>query len=220
MSQACRVLGVPVISGNVSLYNETAGRPIYPTPVVGALGVLNDVSKHVTPGFKAEGDLVYLIGPWATGPEALAGSEYLSICHEIVAGRPAIDLDLEARVQVACLEAIDRGLIRSAHDCSDGGLAVALAECCIIGGLGLDTGHLLTRERPDALLFGETPSRIVVSVAPDHALDLETVLRDVSFTRLGQVGGDGLRMDSWLHIGISQLKDAWELGLEQARSFG
>lgn len=218
MSEACRVLGVPVISGNVSLYNETAGRPIYPTPVVGALGILHDVSRHVTPGFKAEGDLVYLIGPWASSAEALAGGEYLAACHGLVAGRPSIDLDLEARVQAAVLDAMDRGLVRSAHDCADGGLAVALAECCIMGGLGVNAPALPEAERIDALLFGETPSRIVVSVSPQHALELETVLQGVPFARTGEVADDRLALGSSLDVSVADLQDAWEHGLERAQS--
>src|SRR5439155_25865970 len=122
----CLYLSTPVISANVSLYIESETGAVYPTPVVGLVGVLEDVRRHVTPGFKAAGDLVALAGG---GPEdGLAGSEYLERFHNQVAGRPTIDLDLEKRLHTFTLAAIEAGLVRSAHDCSLGGLAVALAR--------------------------------------------------------------------------------------------
>ncbi len=232
MAEACRVLKIPVISGNVSLYNETAGHAIYPTPVVGALGILEDVARHITPGFKTEGDFVYLIGPLGDHAGSLAGSEYLAACHDLVAGKPAIDLDMEARVQVACLEAMERGLIRSAHDCSHGGLAVALAECCVMArealpepqetstaGLGFVAAPWPQPTRVDALLFGEASSRIVLTVRPENTGALEAVLRGVPvpFTPLGVVGGDRLVAGPWIDIPVADLEEAWSYGLEWAQ---
>ena len=168
MAEACKSLSMPVISGNVSLYNESRGEAIYPTPIVGAVGLLENIERRCTPGFKAAGDLVFLLGDPTQDTAGLGGSEYLELLHGRVEGRPAIDLELERRVQHACLRAIAEGKLRSAHDCSDGGLAVALAECAIIGGLGL-AGDWPVDGSTEAALFGEAPSRIVVSVAVEDA---------------------------------------------------
>ena len=232
MSAVCQRLRVPVISGNVSLYNESAGQAIYPTPVVGMLGLLDDIDQHVTMGFKAAGDLVYLLGVDLHGGDgaraqalrpgsgqALAGSEYLAHLHGLVAGRPELDLELEVNVQRLCLDAIQAGWVRSAHDCSDGGLAVALAECCIAGNLGLEAREIpAAGGRVDSLLFGEQQSRIVVSVAPEHGPDLEQRARaaGVPITRLGAVAGERMMLGAIIDLPISQLAEAWEHGLERA----
>ena len=128
MARACRAFDIPVISGNVSLYNETRGEAVYPTPVVGMVGLIEDIERRCSSAFREDGDAVFLIGSWEEG--RLDGSEYLELRHGLVRGKPAIDLDLEKRVQRCCLDAIRRGIIKSAHDCSEGGLAVALAEFC------------------------------------------------------------------------------------------
>src|SRR6185369_9324502 len=122
------------VSGNVSLYNETAGRPVYPTPVIGMLGLLEDVTKHLSAAFGPPGRAVYLLGGAVEQPAAsLAGSEYLEAEHGRVAGLPAVDLAAEYRLQRLILRAHSEGLIAGAHDCSDGGLAVTLAECAVLG---------------------------------------------------------------------------------------
>ncbi len=203
MAEACRVLGVPVVSGNVSLYNETQGRAIYPTPVVGALGLLEDVQLHTTSAFKSPGELVVLLGASEVRGRArdLAGSEYLELIHSKVAGRPAIDLELERRVQQLCRRAIQEGIVTSAHDCSDGGLAVALVEACIAGGPdsafakgGLGgisrvgfSGDFRVRGRWDAALFGEAQSRVIVSLPPERLSDLAKLSTElgVPLTSLG-----------------------------------
>ena len=174
MAQACRALGVPVVSGNVSLYNETHGQAVYPTPVVGALGLLEDVRLHVTSDFKQPDEVVILLGAADVRgrPRDLSGSEYLELIHDVVAGRPTIDLRLEARVQLLCRRAIVEELVSSAHDCSDGGLAVALAESCIAGGVGF-RGTFDVRGRWDAALFGEAQSRVVVSLRRESLPMLE-----------------------------------------------
>ena len=136
MAAACRALNTPVISGNVSLYNEIKGKAIYPTPVVGMVGLIEDIDRHCTSGFKDNGDLVFLLG--GDDGDGLGGSEYLELVHGVVAGRPVIDLDAgEEERNSVVLSLIRSGVIKSAHDCSDGGLAVALAECCIMGGIGI-----------------------------------------------------------------------------------
>ena len=167
MARACRALGVPVVSGNVSLYNETRDQAVYPTPVVGGLGLLEDAALHTRSSFPEEGLAVALLGRADLRARAsdLAGSEYLQAVHGLVAGRPAVDLGLERRVQTLCRRLIAEGIALSAHDCSDGGLAVALAESCVQGGVGFVAGAVLP-PRWDAALFGEGQSRIVVSLHP------------------------------------------------------
>lgn len=196
MIAACTALGTPVTGGNVSFYNETDGQPIDPTPVIGMLGVLDDVKTRCTSGFQAAGDAIIAIGPLAG---ELAASEYLARIHGQVAGRPApVDLTLESSVEKTCIAGIRSGLIVSAHDCSEGGLAVALAEAAFAGadaarGATLDL-PLAAVERTDALLFGEAPSRIIVSCRPERADELCALAsrHGVPAQRLGTVGGDRL----------------------------
>ncbi len=167
IAEACLQLGTPVVSGNVSLYNEAGGRPVYPTPIIGMLGLLDDVSHHLRAGFEGPDCQVVLLGAGLEQPAAtLGGSEYLEAEHGRVAGMPAIDLALEQRLHQLVLRAHAEGLLLSAHDCSEGGLAVALAEGCILGGFGLDGAPDLPG-RLDAALFGEAQSRIVVTIAAD-----------------------------------------------------
>ena len=219
MARACRMLGVPVISGNVSLYNESRGQAIFPTPVVGGLGLLEDMHRHVTSAFPEEGLAVALLGDNRSRARAsdLAGSEYMTVVHGEIRGRPAIDLDLENRLQQLCRRAIAEGLIVSAHDCSDGGLAVALAESCIQGGVGFRGQHELPR-RWDAALFGERQSRIVVSLdeAGWPALEQLAVERRVPAIRLGATEGDKFRLGHDIDLPLQEIARAWQHGLEQA----
>ncbi|MSQ40613.1 MAG: phosphoribosylformylglycinamidine synthase subunit PurL [Dehalococcoidia bacterium] len=218
MSEACRVLGVPVISGNVSLYNETRGEAVYPTPVVGALGLLENVTRHATAAFKREGDVVVLLGADQVDGDAayLGGSEYLEVLHGLVAGRPSLDLGLETRVQRACLRLVQEGVVRSAHDCSDGGLAVALAESAMLDGLGFH-GDFQVGGRWDAALFGEAQSRIVVSLAFERVVDLERIAREegVPWARLGVVDGSSFTLAGLLDLPVEEIARAWRGGLEE-----
>ena len=231
MARACRALGVPVVSGNVSLYNESQGTAIYPTPVVGGLGLLGDVGRHCGAGFPADGLEVVMLGADRLTARAsdLGASEYLSAVHGMVRGRPRIDLGLERRVQQLCRQLISDGVARSAHDCSDGGLAVALAECCIlgdgrIGGAGSvgfvgddGLGKNLPR-RWDAALFGEAPSRIIVSVEPDSRADLlaTATAMGVPAMPLGRTGGQRLEIGGLVGMTVEKLADAWYGGLNDA----
>ena len=191
MADACRALGVPVVSGNVSLYNETQGEAVYPTPVVGAVGLLDDARNALGAAFAREGDAVLMLGASSADDGALAGSEYLAVEHGTVAGRPAIDLDAEARLQRLLVALAQERLLSSAHDCSDGGLAVALAESAVLGGVGFTGAGDLPDGRWDAAFFGETPSRAVVSCAEANVARVEAVAREagVPCARLGAVGG-------------------------------
>ena len=219
IAEACRVLEVPVVSGNVSLYNESRGQAVFPTPVVGGLGLLEDAGKATRSAFAGDGLVVALLGA-DTGEidsSDLAGTEYLQCIHGRVEGSPKIDIGLEKRVQQACRRAIDQALIASAHDCSEGGLAVALAECSIQRGIGF-TGDFPVSGRWDAALFGERQSRIIVSLPEgqwDALASLTSSLR-VPVVRLGYTGGDRFRLNGNVDLPVSQISDVWNNGLEAA----
>ncbi|TYP58515.1 phosphoribosylformylglycinamidine synthase subunit PurL [Thermosediminibacter litoriperuensis] len=186
ISDAAKALGTPVISGNVSFYNETKERAVFPTPVVGMVGLLEDVERHCTMAFKKEGDVVVLLG---LNTDELGASEYLKQIFGIQGGRPPrVELEREKRVQQCCLKAIELGLLSSAHDISEGGLAVALAESCIAGGLGFK-GEIHTGFRADALLFGEGQSRIIASLPQKNLSTLIELAEElgVEITVLGFV---------------------------------
>ena len=231
MALASETLDAPVVSGNVSLFNETQGQAVNPTPVVGALGLLDDAAIAVGAGFPSEGLAVLLLGPGigTAGSQDLAGSEYLSVMQGLTAGQPQIDLALERRVQETCREAVKQGLALSAHDCSDGGLAVALAESCILGGTGFRfQGSLSEFSRWDAALFGEKQSRIVVSVQRErmHLLEDLAFANGTPASLLGFTGGlslqigsrdeDGAETGYGMDVPVSQLAAVWTQALEAA----
>jgi phosphoribosylformylglycinamidine synthase subunit PurL len=215
MRDTCIALKVPVVSGNVSFYNETDGVPIYPTPTVGMVGLLDKVEQVVTPWFKSAGDVVVLLGRTR---EELGGSEYLKVVHGLVKGTPPwIDLRLEQAVQSCCVEAINKGLLRSAHDISDGGLAVALAECCVSGpdkplGVRIERREMI---RADAFLFSESQSRVVVSVEEKNLGQLRELAaaRNVPMQIIGAVGGTRLVIQPLLHVPVEELRTIWSMGL-------
>lgn len=212
LSDACKAWSIPVISGNVSFYNESFGQPIYPTPTVGVVGLLDDIEVRCTSNFKDTGDVVVLVGQ--TKAE-LGGSEYLKVAFETVAGAPpALDLELEAAIQAAVREAIRARLLRSAHDCSEGGIAVALAECCIAGGIGASV-RLEDALVPVASLFSESQSRIVVSVAENDTEALLDLLdrHEVPHSVLGTVGGQTLRIEGLVEAGVAEICDVFENAL-------
>jgi phosphoribosylformylglycinamidine synthase subunit PurL len=181
MAEACEALGLPVVSGNVSLYNEHTGRPIYPTPVVGVVGVLEDAAQAVGHAFRVPGDAVLLVGD---GRLAVDGSAYQKVVLGEVAGRiPPPDLVNERRLHAFLADAAERGLLRSAHDVSSGGLAVCLAESAIAGGIGVDA--------PDApALFDEGEGMAVVSTPPEHVAALVALSSTLPIVRIGTVGGE------------------------------
>ncbi len=233
MTEACLALDTPVTGGNVSFYNETEGEAVYPTPVIGMLGVLEDLDKHLSPGFKSAGDTVAILGTvWGDG-RSLAGSEYLDrVCGQVAGNPREPDLALERGLVDVLVEGASRGLLKSAQDLSEGGLAVALAECCIHGadaargatvsvkaiGCGGNPDH-----RPDAVLFGEGNSAVVVSFSPAQGQALKDLCarHSVPFSVLGQVGGDRLSVQDCLGGEIvgascSELIDAWQNGIPRA----
>jgi phosphoribosylformylglycinamidine synthase II len=205
MAEACRALELPVVSGNVSLYNDTSGSSIYPSPVVGMVGVLDDIDKRVSAGFKEEGDVVVLLG--RTGDD-LGGSEYQKLFGGRVAGRPPqLDIAIERRAHEAVLDAADERLLRSAHDLSDGGLAVAVAESALLGSIGVRCEGLDTST---VSLFSESQSRFLVSCAARAVDALESIARrhQVPFQRLGMVGGDQLVLGE-IAVPLSEARTAW-----------
>jgi len=231
ISEACRVYGTPVTGGNVSFYNESPAGAVDPTPVIGMLGVIDD-PKHVTTQWfgrkdegrrdegrrskDEEGDVILLLGEICetTPVLGLGGSEYLKRIHGLKTGRPpAVNLAVAKRVSDFTLEIIRRGWVKSAHDCSEGGLAVALAECCISNGEAMVGARIdLTRcsGRLDALLFGETQSRIVVSCAKENVERIRN--GSVPVTILGATGGSTLKIETSrdkLSWEIDRLRDAW-----------
>jgi phosphoribosylformylglycinamidine synthase II len=232
MAEACLAFDTPVISGNVSFYNETEGRGILPTPVIGMVGLLEEVSRVIQPGFKSEGDLIALLG--TTGDD-LSISEYAATVEgrtteEMCArGRvPALSLDLEKRVQEACLKAAAEGLLRSAHDCSDGGLALAVAESCFSSlnrvGIGADLALCSGTLPAAACLFAESPSRIIVSCAPEAGDRLFEIAEEMGcpVELLGNVGGDRLRIKvngaEEIDASVEELESVWRASL--ARRMG
>jgi phosphoribosylformylglycinamidine synthase II len=190
MAEACEAFSIPVTGGNVSFYNDTEGLSIYPTPVLGIVGLIDDIARAMSPGFKRQGDAVVLLG---ANREELGGSEYLRTVHRVERGAPPqIDLGEELRVHDVCREAISRNLIRSAHDISEGGLAVCLAECCLLAAPRIGCEIELDDElRTDALLFGESQSRIIVSVPNAKLRPLLELARKKRIIAqvIGKVGG-------------------------------
>ncbi|MCG3110549.1 MAG: phosphoribosylformylglycinamidine synthase subunit PurL [Candidatus Manganitrophus sp. SB1] len=220
MSEACEQFKIPVVSGNVSLYNETRGLGIYPTPIVGVLGLIEGMKSPLTAGFKEPNEVVVLIGETL---EELGGSEYLKVLHSQERGYPPmLHFEKEKGVQKVVLTAAREGILSSAHDCSEGGLAVALAESCILSPtslgamIALDTGTI----RPDAYLFGESQSRILVSV-PERSLSrLQALIAEagVGHSVLGTTGGGSLDIrlegkEQAIHLSVSEMKEAYSRGL-------
>jgi phosphoribosylformylglycinamidine synthase subunit PurL len=213
VADACRALGTPVTGGNVSLYNETSGEAVLPTPTIGMVGVVEDLAYRTTQEFKAVGDEIIVVGALAG---SLAGSEYLAVCHAMEAGNiSAVDLIYEKKVQEFTLEQIKAGQVRSAHDCAEGGLAVAVAESCVGSGLGAKL-ELNCEERVDALLFGEAPTRIILSVPAGKGAEIVDAakLQGVYAWKVGSVFGN--RLDVFVNgtqeitLAVDELKTAWK----------
>jgi phosphoribosylformylglycinamidine synthase len=226
MAEACRAFETPVVSGNVSFYNETEGRGILPTPVIGMVGLIEDVRRVVSPGFKKDGDVIALLG---TTQDDLSMSEYavsiagVATAEIAAAGRvPQLDLDRELAVQKACLQAAEAGLLFSAHDCSDGGLAVALAESCF-SSLGRDAigAEVNVKDTldPTALLFSESPSRIVITFDSAEANAVQEIAErnNAPFAILGRVGGRDLTIDvngqEAISIAVAEMESVWRSAL-------
>ncbi|PSF38401.1 phosphoribosylformylglycinamidine synthase subunit PurL [Aphanothece hegewaldii CCALA 016] len=219
IADGCREMSTPVTGGNVSLYNETVDsngnpQPIYPTPVIGMVGLIPDITKVCGQAWQNEGDLIYLLG--SSVIPTLGGSEYINTIHSTIAGKPPIvDFEIERLVQKACREGIRQGWIKSAHDCAEGGIAVTLAECCIGSHLGASV-ELDLKTRLDTLLFGESASRIIVSVNPELQSVWENYLTEnlgQNWKKIGQVTlNSTLKISSeqtLIDLSVTQMQDNW-----------
>lgn len=216
MAYAAILLGTPVVSGNVSFYNETENKAIYPTPTVAMVGLIENQRKHITQWFKKQGDIIVLLGETK---EELGGSEYLKLIHELVSGPPPyIDLEAESRLINTLLEACEKGTINSAHDLSEGGLAVAIAESCFTpnGPVGVKINPFYGRIREDAFLFGESQSRVIVSLDRKNIRILENIASKfgVPMEVIGKVGGNSLNIADLINIQISKAYETWAFGFE------
>ena len=218
LSEACRELDTPVISGNVSFYNETDKSAIYPTPIVGMVGVLEDVRKHMTLDFKEEGNLIILLGKTR---DEIGGSEYLSRIHGKETGEiPYLNMAMEIRTQRAVLEGIERDHFQSVHDLSEGGLAVALSESAISGNIGcrLDIDSDLPADR---VLFSESQSRFLVSLKESKLSVLEKLLKEenIPYSLLGKTGGADLKIningEMVIDRSLKELESSWRGAIQE-----
>ncbi len=210
ISDACKALDTPVVSGNVSFYNENPKGTVDPTPAIGMVGVVEDISKVVTQDFKDEGDVIVLLGETK---EEIGGSEYLKVIHNLKKGdAPSLDLKKEKAVQNVVLAAIKQGLVKSAHDCSEGGLAVALAECCITKKEIGAKVNLDENVRKDALLFGESQSRVILSCSKEDVAKVSALCKidDVKMQEIGETGGDKLVINELVSIDVKKISDTWK----------
>jgi phosphoribosylformylglycinamidine synthase len=220
LSDASKALNVPITGGNVSLYNESPTGAIDPTPVIGMIGLFEDVEKRATQWFKADGDFVYFLGEIGS---SIGASRYLKLLHGKKTGRVApVDLAKEDAIQKAVREVIKMGLVQSAHDCSEGGFAVALAECCFTGSTHEEKSHGVTVDLPgdgrlDGRLFGEAPSRIIVSCKPDQAAKLEETVRDLGIpvTKIGTVGGDHIKIGEAVDVPVAKAAETFFTAIEK-----
>jgi phosphoribosylformylglycinamidine synthase II len=214
IAEACKALDVPITGGNVSLYNETDGRAIHPTPVLGVVGLMDDAASATTRTFKGAGDAVILLGE---DRGEIGGSEYLKIVHGLVRGdAPSLDLARERALQRLIVDLIGAGLVRSAHDCSDGGLAVTLAESCFgTGGVGASVELAAAAE-----LFSETASRIVVSAAASKENDVlaKAAAAGVPARRIGTTGGSRIVVSTArqkaIDVTVAEAEHVWSTAIE------
>jgi phosphoribosylformylglycinamidine synthase subunit PurL len=221
MAKACEALGTPVVSGNVSLYNETEAGAVYPTPVVGMVGVLEDVSRHATPGFKREGDMVIIVGePYGTF--TFACSEYLQIIHGKVAGSPPKpNLSDEKRYADLIRRLVAGGIVDTAHDVSGGGQLVALAEMALAGGIGLEYGGEVDLDRLrqsededlDLFFFGERGGTFLVTVPHERWDDLQDALVGFAYDWIGYTGGDRFKIGGLVDLSLTEMREAYERDL-------
>jgi len=221
MSEACEAFGVPVVSGNVSLYNETARGSIYPTPVVGMVGVLEDASRHATPAFKREGDKVVVLGGKMrpTDESPLAGSDYLEIMHGKVAGvPPKTGLTAEKRASDLVRDMIRSGLIDTAHDLSGGGNLVALAEMAMAGGIGFEYDELEVERtnksgRALEILLGEDGADFLIAFREERWDEVQSALSGFAYDDIGYTGGERFRVEGLVDLSLDELRDAHERDL-------
>ncbi|MBI4209569.1 MAG: phosphoribosylformylglycinamidine synthase subunit PurL [Deltaproteobacteria bacterium] len=215
MGEACRALGIPVVSGNVSFYNETSGKGIDPTPVIATVGLIEDLQAVPSSSFQKEGDRVAIFGRATQG---FGGSEYLRLLHRQKVGKiPPMDLEEQKQLLQFCREVVRSGFAHSVHDVSKGGIAVALAECCFSNGIGVQIDRVETDLRPDLWLFGESPDIVIVSYKAGEERSLLSLAKNSKINVLasGTLGGDRYSMESWIDLPLSQLVEVWGKGFEE-----
>jgi phosphoribosylformylglycinamidine synthase len=214
LADGCKALGLPITGGNVSFYNETDGRAILPTPTVAVLGLMEDVGRHIPAGFQVAGDAVYLLG---VTREELSGSAWAEVVHGHLGGDPPMtDFEQHRRLAAFFVAAARRDLVRSAHDLSDGGLAVALAEACLARDLGAE---LTLPDDPFVQLFSETAGRVLVSVDPSGEVDLIQAAnqQDLRLTRLGEVTDQAeLTLRGLFSLRLAALRRNWRAPIPTA----
>lgn len=217
MGEACRKLNTPVTGGNVSFYNENPESAIFPTPIIGMLGVIEDVEKHkMSPSFKKEGDIILYVGAPRIG---LGGTEYLKVIHGLTTGdAPILDLDVELKVQETVLEAITSGLVTAAHDISDGGLAVSIAEMGIFGSLGAQIDLSVLSGSIHEIWFSEAQSGIILTCQPNQKEPLMKHLSQggVDVAQIGTVQGDALNFEGVGSVSLDQLHNIYESAIPKA----
>ncbi len=223
LADGCRILGLPVTGGNVSFYNQTGGSSILPTPVVGVLGRLEDVSRRITQGFRVPGQQIYLLG---TTHEEISGSEWAAVVHRHLGGvPPRVDLGAEQMLADALQQAANERLIKAAHDLSDGGLAQALVESCLRNGFGAQV-RLPDQLDPFVALFSESAGRVIVSVNSDRGTRLNELCaaHGIPCTHLGAVDMDGghaaLDVDGLFMVALEELRSAWSTTIPAAMADG
>jgi phosphoribosylformylglycinamidine synthase subunit PurL len=232
IADACREMDTPVTGGNVSLYNETLDsqgnpQPIYPTPVIGMVGLIPDITKICGQSWTSEGDIIYLLGGRMPFTPMLGASEYLAVIHNIIAGKPPeVNFALEKAVQTTCRHGIRQEWINSAHDCAEGGLAVALAECCLGNQFGAEINlDISPEQRLDEVLFGESGNQIIASVNPNYVADWETYLNDClqdNWSKIGVVSQQNSTLKintgdilSLINVKIVNIKDTWHQAIQK-----
>ncbi|HCU51925.1 MAG TPA: phosphoribosylformylglycinamidine synthase subunit PurL, partial [Micromonosporaceae bacterium] len=206
LADGCQELGIPVTGGNVSFYNQTGAVAIHPTPIVGVLGVLEDVAKRIPMGFSHEGDILFLLGETTA---EFSGSEWAWVMHEHLGGRPPkVDFGREQAIAGLMARAAESELVRSAHDLSDGGLAQALVESCLRKGIGASVS---VGEDAFVALFSESASRVLVSVPIGHRQAFEALVaeQEIPLTVLGATGGKALVVKDQFEVPLDELRSAW-----------
>lgn len=214
IGDACRVLETPVTGGNVSFYNESPDYAVYPTPVIGMMGIIEDIKYVTTSYFRDEGDLIAVIGKNPKGFDGIGGSEYLKLIHDKVAGdAPDIEPEFEKKLQLTLLVLIRKGLVKSAHDISEGGFAVALTECCVMGRkeqIGCEVNFEYTG-RKDFDLFSEAQSRIIISFTEGSAKEIAKICKEnnIGINIIGKAGGKSVKINNDINLSLEIAGDCY-----------
>ena len=216
LKDAANKFKIPIISGNASLFNESEEEAIYPTPIIGSVGVLNNINKLCTMEFKNEGDFIFILGSDKTYDygNCLSGSEYMKFFFDEISGKPKINIEKEVSLQKICRELIDFELINSAHDCSDGGLSIAIAESAIIGNIGAKIYEDIPLNWEEAL-FGETQSRIIITTPKDKIYKFEKLLSDkIPYKKIGEVTGEKIIFGETFKVKLISAQKHFNDGLQ------